>query len=120
MQRIHVAESNCNNQHDNADNGAYAEAQAAAIYGEAEDNSQDDEQQRSGCSLRACYEGSGYDVSESSDNNQQSYICENGEEELAALAQSCIDNLADGFAVKTDGGVQSTKVMYAAEEDAAD
>ena len=45
VQRIHVAESNCNNQHDNTDNGAYAEAQAAAIYGEAEDNSQDDEQQ---------------------------------------------------------------------------
>lgn len=120
VQRIHVADSDCNNQHDNTDNGAYAEAQAAAIYGEAEDNSQHDEQQRSGCSLRACYEGSGYDVSESSDNNQQSYICENGEEELTALAQSCIDNLADSFAVKTDGGVQSTKVMYAAEEDAAD
>ena len=69
VQRIHVADSDCNNQHDNTDNGADAEAQAAAIYGEAEDNSQHDEQQGSCCSLRACYEGSGYDVSESSDNN---------------------------------------------------
>lgn len=81
----------------------------------------DDEQQRSGCSLRTCYEGSGYDVSESSDNNQRELHMRKMEKRnLPLFAQSCIDNLADSFAVKTDGGVQSTEVVHTAEEDTAD
>ena len=120
MQRIHVAESNCNNQQDYAENSAHAKAQAATVYGEAKYYSQNDEQQGSGSSLRASNKGCSNDICESSNNYEQSYICEDGEEELAALAQGCINNLTDGFAIKTNRGVQRTKVMYAAKEDTAD
>ena len=120
VQRIHITSSNSSNQQNYAENSANTKAQTTTVYGEAEYYSQNDEQQGSSSSLRASNKGCSNDVCESSNNYEQSYICEDGEEELAALAQGCINNLTDGFAIKTNRGVQRTKVMYAAKEDTAD
>ena len=129
------ADGNDHHDADDAHHGSHAHRSVAAIDAEAKDDGDHDEQQghhsHAGIALRGCIvhstslgeggaEGAGHNGGESGHDQDQGQISEGQEQHLGPLAHVLGDDLADGTAAVADRGEQSSKVMHAAEEHAAD
>ena len=132
---------NDGNDADDTDDGSGAYLAVLAVDEVAEDKGDNDKEQRGSCGrsvaadvsttdgeqrncgltiLRNGDEGTGDNCGEGSDNENKNEQCEDGEQPLCLDAHAVLDDLADGAAVVTDRGEQSTEVMHCAEEDTAD
>ena len=129
------ADDHCNGNEGNADDGGNAERSVSAVYEEAEEDSQNDEEDgdhRSAgvcgaccnvdCTVRqeGCLEGVSDDGSKCCDNEEEGQVSENEEQTLCLETDTIFDNGTDGLALVADRCEQSAEVMHAAEEDAAD
>ena len=129
------ADGDDGNDGDNTEDGGAGHGSVAAIYAEAEDHGDGDEEQgyHSDASLTYALrhddiavgiklgcKGGGNNSGESSYDQNQGQVSEDDEETLCPEAHVGGDDFTDGFAVVADGGDQCTEIVNAAEEDTAD
>ena len=72
-----------------------------------------------GCVCQVYGEGAGNDGRERGNNQDQGQVSKDAEELLCGIVDVLGDNRCDGLALVAQGCEQSAKVMYSAEEDAA-
>ena len=119
----------------NADERGHAQRRVSAVHEETEEDRQDDEQQRDdrrgrvGSRLRHIdsaalqiggLERVGNDGRERGHDQDQGQVREDEEQALCLLADTALNNGADGLAVVADRCKQCAEVMHTAEEDTAD
>ena len=120
---------------DNADNGGNTQRGVAAVDKETKEDCHQDEHNGDdggGSIGRGCgnihsavsgiggLESVGHDGRESGHHKDQGQIGEDNEQFLGLGADCIADDFTDGLALMANGSKQGTKVMHAAEEDAAD